>query len=170
MVKAHVAANLQSTRPKEAETVNTTTTLTKTIETASKCWCGAHFGKNRQCPRVGQHDALRLLQGVRQQCNCAVRHGLPKTCGKRRDKPLKSWCRCVCHGKDVRDVLVIEAEARSRPRCCLADGETDEQCVRQPSHKGECIGATGRTLGHLRHINAVNQGNAPSTAPTTNHQ
>lgn len=133
------------------------TTLTKAIETASKCWCGATLGRSRQCPRVDQHSALKLLQDVRKPCKCAVRHGLPQACATQRGKSPKSLCRCVCHTKDVRDVLVIEAEANSRPRCFLADGETHEQCTREPSHRGGCIGATGRQLGRLRRVQPIAQ-------------
>lgn len=143
-------------------------TLTKAIKTSSKCWCGATLGRSRQCPRVDQHNALQLLKDVRTTCNCTARYGLPKTCGELRKRPLKSWCRCVCHSKEVRDVLFIEAEANSRPRCFLADGETHEQCTRGPSHRGGCLGATGRTLRHLRHVNAVNHGNTTSATPKTN--
>lgn len=141
--------------------------LTKAIETASKCWCGAPLDRSRQCPRIEQHDALRLLQDVRKPCKCELRHGLPQKCASQRGKSPKSLCRCVCHTKDVRDVLFIEAEANTRPRCFLADGETHEQCTREPSHKDGYIGATGRPLERLRRAVVINHV-APTMASVPN--
>lgn len=94
------------------------------------------------------NNATELLAATRAPCTCPARHAGPRDC--MRAQGLKFDCRCGCHKKAVRSVLAIEAEANSRPRCVMVDGETEEQCVREPSHRGGCVGATGRTLGRLR--------------------